>query len=53
MPQQMRDLMLRIMTGRGVLVLTLAFNIPVYSIFGMLGSLLGVAIFKKKTPPVA
>ena len=51
MPQEMRDWILRLMTGRGLMVVYLAINIPVYAIFGMLGSLLGVAIFKKKTPP--
>ena len=50
-PPEMRDLMLRFMTGSGVAVMSFAINIPLYSIFGMLGALLGLAIFRKKLPP--
>jgi hypothetical protein len=39
-------------SGSGVALIQLAFSVPCYAIFGMLGSLLGLAIFRKKTPPV-
>jgi hypothetical protein len=32
-------------------VISALFNIVVYSVFGMLGGLLGVAIFKTSAPP--
>ena len=36
-----------------VAVLLFLINIPVYAVFGMAGSLLGLAIFRKKMPPPA
>lgn len=53
MPPEAREWVMRLMTGKGMMVLYLAINIPVYAIFGMLGALLGVAFFRKKTPPAA
>jgi hypothetical protein len=44
-------MMTRLFTGSSMGVLMFAFNIPIYSIFGMLGALLGLAIFRKKMPP--
>ena len=35
----------------GFLFLLFAINIPVYAVFAMLGSLLGLAFFRKKVPP--
>ena len=52
-PPEMRDLLGNLLAGRGVMLLAFAINIPVYAIFSMLGALLGLAIFKKKTPPAA
>jgi hypothetical protein len=51
MPPEVRDMMTRLFTGSSMGVLMFAINIPLYSIFGMLGALLGLAIFRKKMPP--
>jgi amino acid permease len=51
-PPEMRDTIIRLLTGRGLWVLLLAFMIPVNAVFAMLGSLLGLAFFRKKLPPV-
>jgi hypothetical protein len=42
-------------SGRNISIGLLIFvvNIPLYVVFTMLGSLLGVAFFRKKTPPQA
>ena len=53
LPPEARDMMLRMFTGGGVLVLTIAITLPLYAVFSMLGALLGLAIFRKKTPPPA
>jgi hypothetical protein len=50
-PAEMRDMLERLVVGRGFVLLAFAINIPIYAIFSMLGALLGLAIFKKKTPP--
>lgn len=50
-PAEMRDMLTRLFTGQGVLLVTLAISVPVYAVFGMLGSLLGLALFRKKVPP--
>jgi hypothetical protein len=44
---------MRVMTGSGVAVLTAAVTLPLFAVFSMLGALLGLAIFGKKTPPPA
>jgi uncharacterized membrane protein YeaQ/YmgE (transglycosylase-associated protein family) len=51
LPQELRGLFERGATGVVAGVLSLLFNLVVMSIFGMLGGLLGVAIFKKNVPP--
>ena len=38
-------------SGVGLFLLMLAVTVPVYAIFSMLGSFLGLAFFRKKTPP--
>jgi hypothetical protein len=48
---EMRDAILRWFTGPMVGLIILAISVPVYGVFSMLGSLLGVAFFRKKTPP--
>jgi hypothetical protein len=50
---EMRDQIANFLTSRNIAVLLGAIYLPMFSVFGMLGSLLGMAIFKKKTPPVA
>jgi hypothetical protein len=50
---EMRDFITNMVSGRGVILLKLCINLPVYAVFSMLGGLLGMAFFKKKaTPPV-
>jgi hypothetical protein len=53
-PEESKDL-IRNMAGRGVSAVATAFNLILWacvgSIFGMLGGLLGVALFKKKDLP--
>jgi hypothetical protein len=53
LPPEMRDMVMRLTSGRNMVLLGLAINLPVFAIFGMLGSLLGMAMFKKKLPPSA
>ena len=52
-PEEWRRRMGEFMSGRNVAVLIFVVNIPLYTVFSMLGSLLGVAFFRKKTPPPA
>jgi hypothetical protein len=47
----MRDFVMNLVSGKNLALLIFAFNLPMFAIFGMLGALLGVAIFRKKVPP--
>ena len=51
MPPQVRDMIVNLVSGKGIVLLTF-FQLPVYAVFGMLGALLGTALFRKKQPPV-
>ena len=51
LPPEIREFVTNLMSGHNMLLLSLAVNVPVFSIFGMLGALLGTAFFKKKVPP--
>jgi hypothetical protein len=51
LPPEGRELMERLMTGRNLMLFLGAVSLPVYAVFSMLGSLLGVAVFRRKTPP--
>jgi len=51
-PPAVRDFVLRLVTGRGLALLQFAVTLPMFAIFSMLGALLGVTFFRKKTPPV-
>jgi hypothetical protein len=53
MPEEMRENMRNFVTGSSIIVLMLAITLPVYAVFAMLGSLLGLAIFRKKPMPPA
>lgn len=53
MPPEARDMMLRLFSGGSVFILTMLIMLPIYAVFSMLGALLGLAIFRKKTPPPA
>ena len=52
-PPEVRDRLLGLLTGGRIVLLLAAVSLPVYAVVAMLGSLLGVAIFRKKTPPPA
>jgi hypothetical protein len=51
MPPEAREMAERLMTGNTMRVAGALINIVTSVIFGMLGGLLGVAIFKKNAPP--
>lgn len=51
MPAEAREMMERMMTGNTMRVAGAIINVVTSTIFGMLGGLLGVAIFKKNAPP--
>jgi hypothetical protein len=50
-PPGFRDMLMSLMTGRGLALLQFAVTLPIYAVFSMLGALLGLAFFRKKTPP--
>jgi hypothetical protein len=50
-PPEAREMLNNLFQGGNFAILLFAVNIPVYAVFSMLGALLGLAIFKKKTPP--
>jgi hypothetical protein len=50
-PAQTRDMLERAGTGPAALAFKFFFNIVTGAVFGMLGGLLGVAVFKKNAPP--
>ncbi len=50
-PPELRDLMERASTGGAMRAVSFVFTLIIDVIFGMLGGLLGVAIFKKNAPP--
>ena len=49
---EMRDQVIQFVTGRNIAILVGAIYLPMFAVFGMLGALLGVAIFRKKVPPM-
>jgi hypothetical protein len=51
MPPEAREMVERMMAGNAMRVAGAVLNIVTSVIFGMLGGLLGVAIFKKNAPP--
>jgi hypothetical protein len=48
---EVRDFVLNLLQGRNFVVLMFVITMPIYAVFAMLGSLLGLAFFKNKTPP--
>jgi len=50
-PPEVRDMVLNMFVGQRFVILIAAITIPIYALFSMLGAFLGLAIFKKKTPP--
>ena len=51
MPPEVREMMERLTAGNTIQVAGAIINVVTSVIFGMLGGLLGVAIFKKNAPP--
>jgi hypothetical protein len=52
MTPEMRDQVLGLFTPRNMAVMIGVVMIPAFAVAGMLGSLLGLAMFRKKLPPV-
>ena len=50
-PSEVKDMVTNLLTGRALWLLVLAFTLPLYAVFAMLGALLGLAFFRKKLPP--
>jgi hypothetical protein len=50
-PAEVRDMVLGLLEGNNLALLAFVINLPVFAIFSMLGSLLGLAIFRKKVAP--
>ena len=48
---EMRDMFERLTTSSGVRLIGVIVSLVIYSIFGMLGGLIGVAVFKRNLPP--
>lgn len=54
LPPEVEDLIIRLASGEmaaGSLLIAFGFNLVIFSIFAMIGGLIGVALFHKKTPP--
>lgn len=51
MPVETADMIRSIMEGPTLALVSLAVTVPLYAVFGMLGALLGTAIFRKKGTP--
>ena len=51
MPPEAMAFIERLLTGNGLAVIMFAAVLPLFSVFGLLGSLLGLVFFRKKTPP--
>ena len=52
-PPEMRDRILGWVSGTNLGLLMMVVTVPVYAVFAMAGSLLGLAFFRKKMPPPA
>lgn len=50
-PPEVRDFMVRLLTPQTLALLGIFITIPLYAVFAMAGSFLGVAFFRKKLPP--
>jgi hypothetical protein len=52
LPPEVRELIISITSNSGSMALLgMVITLPIYAVFSMLGSLLGLAIFRKKLPP--
>jgi hypothetical protein len=52
-PLEVRDRLVGLLTGGRIVLLMAAVSLPIYAVVAMLGSLLGLAFFRKKTPPAS
>src|SRR6187399_1615532 len=50
-PPEMREDIMKWVNGPNLGILIMCMSLPVYAVFAMLGSLLGLAFFRKKVPP--
>ena len=50
-PPEVREMLQRAATGTGFRAVAALFNVVIFSVFGLLGGLLGVVMFKKNAPP--
>src|SRR5262245_29887294 len=50
-PPEFRDVAMRVMAGSGLWIVKLLVDACIFAVFGTLGGLLAVAIFKKDLPP--
>jgi hypothetical protein len=50
-PAEVRDRLLVLFAGRNFALVQAAVFLPVFAIFGLLGGLLGLAVFRRKAPP--
>jgi len=50
-PPEVRDMIMNLIQGRNLALAAFLINLPVYAVFSMLGSLLGLAFFRKKVAP--
>lgn len=48
LPPQMREWMMKVLSGQGLALLQVVVVLPMFAIFGMLGSLLGLTFFRRK-----
>ena len=51
LPPEMRDVLQRATAGGAIRAVTMIVNVVISTVFGLLGGLLGVAIFKRNAPP--
>ena len=51
LPPEMRDVLQRATAGGAIRAVTMLVNVVISTVFGLLGGLLGVAIFKRSAPP--
>jgi hypothetical protein len=52
-PPEIRDRIETLTQGPNLMLLTAAVTLPMYAVASMLGALLGLAMFRKKTSPPA
>ena len=53
MPPAAKQFIERLLTGQGLTLIMFVMILPLYSVFGTLGALLGLVFFRKKSPPQA